>query len=229
MLQADYAVIDDRRAAPGDRARARSALLAADLMLIPVQPSAYDVWASHEMVQLIIEAWVFRLALRAAFVINRRVVGTVIGLEARAALADQPSTAVAAEVSQRIIFADKRRRRPARGRICAPLCSGVRDRSARAGGPGGAVMTAPSTTAHAHATAMRRSAPSLRPIRRRPGYGKPMRQMHRRRHRSTPRALTIDVTPVLRGRIKVSAFERGVTTADMLRELLEREFGEGTP
>jgi hypothetical protein len=41
--------------------------------------------------------------------------------------------------------------------------------------------------------------------------------------------LTIDVTPALRGRIKVTAFQRGVTAADMLRELLEREFGEGAP
>jgi hypothetical protein len=39
--------------------------------------------------------------------------------------------------------------------------------------------------------------------------------------------LTIDVTPVLRGRIKVIAFERGVTAAEMLRELLEREYGGG--
>lgn len=38
--------------------------------------------------------------------------------------------------------------------------------------------------------------------------------------------LTIDVTPALRGRIKVTAFQRGVTAADMLRELLEREYGE---
>jgi hypothetical protein len=36
--------------------------------------------------------------------------------------------------------------------------------------------------------------------------------------------LTIDVTPELRGRIKIVAFRRGVTVADMLRELLEREF-----
>jgi len=36
--------------------------------------------------------------------------------------------------------------------------------------------------------------------------------------------LTIDVTPALRGRIKVIAFERGITVADMLRELLEGEF-----
>ncbi len=38
--------------------------------------------------------------------------------------------------------------------------------------------------------------------------------------------LTIDVTPMLRGRIKVVAFRRGTTAADMLRELLEREYPE---
>jgi hypothetical protein len=36
--------------------------------------------------------------------------------------------------------------------------------------------------------------------------------------------LTIDVTPVLRGRIKVAAFRRGITVADMLRDLFAREF-----
>jgi hypothetical protein len=36
--------------------------------------------------------------------------------------------------------------------------------------------------------------------------------------------LTIDVTPVLRGRIKIVAFQRGLTVADMLRALLDREF-----
>lgn len=41
--------------------------------------------------------------------------------------------------------------------------------------------------------------------------------------------LTIDVTPTLRGNIKVVAFKRGVTAAEMLRELLEREYGGGEP
>ena len=36
--------------------------------------------------------------------------------------------------------------------------------------------------------------------------------------------LTIDITPALRGRIKVAAFQRGVTVADMLRDLFAREF-----
>ena len=44
--------------------------------------------------------------------------------------------------------------------------------------------------------------------------------------------LTIDVTPDMRGQIKIAAFQRGVTVADMLRELLAREFPPtegGTP
>jgi hypothetical protein len=42
-------------------------------------------------------------------------------------------------------------------------------------------------------------------------------------HHFTAR-LTIDVTPHLRGRIKVAAFRRGITVAEMLRDLLSREF-----
>jgi hypothetical protein len=47
---------------------------------------------------------------------------------------------------------------------------------------------------------------------------------------STPRAeiytarLTIDVTPELRGRIKVQAFQKGMTVAELLRRLLDQEF-----
>ena len=49
-------------------------------------------------------------------------------------------------------------------------------------------------------------------------------------HAPTPKAdiytarLTIDVTPELRGRIKLAAFGRGTTVAELLRALLDREF-----
>lgn len=126
--QADYVVIDGP---PRVTSLARSALLAADLVLIPVQPSAYDVWATQEMVQLVEEARMFRPQLRAAFAINRRVVGTVIGREARQALADQPFDALRAEVSQRIAFADS----VAAGRLvreAAPECAAAREIAALA-------------------------------------------------------------------------------------------------
>ena len=41
--------------------------------------------------------------------------------------------------------------------------------------------------------------------------------------------LTLDITPAMRARIKVSAFTQGVTVADLLRALLEREFPEEKP
>ncbi|MFC8751444.1 hypothetical protein [Pseudomonas oryzihabitans] len=40
--------------------------------------------------------------------------------------------------------------------------------------------------------------------------------------------LTLDITPALRARIKVSAFTQGTTAAELLRALLEREFPEKT-
>ncbi|HBX54613.1 hypothetical protein [Pseudomonas sp. UBA2684] len=40
--------------------------------------------------------------------------------------------------------------------------------------------------------------------------------------------MTLDVTPALRTRIKLAAFDRGVTMAEMLREVLERQFPEVT-
>jgi len=110
----DHIVMDGP---PRIAALARSALLAADLVLIPVQPRPYDVWASAEMVSLIREAQVFRPALRAAFVINRRVSTTVIGREARNALTDQPLPSLLSEVRQRIVFADS----VARGQLAREL------------------------------------------------------------------------------------------------------------
>jgi hypothetical protein len=40
--------------------------------------------------------------------------------------------------------------------------------------------------------------------------------------------LTLDITPTLRSRIKVTAFSQGITVADMLRAILERAFPEST-
>ena len=99
----DHVIIDGP---PRVTALSRSALLAADLVLIPVQPSPYDVWASSEAVALITEAMLFRPTLRCAFVINRRVVRTVLGREARPALNSQPFPVLDAEVHHRIAFAE---------------------------------------------------------------------------------------------------------------------------
>lgn len=99
----DHAVIDTP---PRVSALARSAILAADLVLIPVQPSSYDVWAAAETVKLIEEAQQFKPAIKAAFVVNRRIPNTVIGGDVAEALADYSPEVLSGGISQRVAFAE---------------------------------------------------------------------------------------------------------------------------
>ncbi len=90
---------------PRVNALARSAILAADRILIPVQPSPYDVWAAREIVELIGEAQAFKDTLKSAFIINRKIVNTAIGRDVREALADYPIPVLKTTVCQRVAFA----------------------------------------------------------------------------------------------------------------------------
>ena len=85
---------------------ARSAIMAADVVLIPVQPSPYDIWAAEEVVKLIEEARVYKESLKAAFVVNRKIANTAIGRDVREALAAYPFQVLAASVTQRVVFAE---------------------------------------------------------------------------------------------------------------------------
>ena len=51
-----------------------------------------------------------------------------------------------------------------------------------------------------------------------------MQRRPRRKRGPFTARLTIDVAPDLRGRVKIAAFQRGVTVADMLRDLLLKTF-----
>lgn len=85
---------------------ARSAIMAADVVLIPVQPSPYDIWAADEVVKLIEEARVYKENLKAVFVVNRKIANTAIGRDVREALAAYPLPVLAASVTQRVVFAE---------------------------------------------------------------------------------------------------------------------------
>ena len=85
----------------------RAAILASDLVLIPVQPSPYDVWAASDTVQLIREAQQFKPGLKGVFVVNRKIANTAIGRDVAAALekfAEIPVAPVA--LHQRVIYAE---------------------------------------------------------------------------------------------------------------------------
>jgi chromosome partitioning protein len=99
----DHIVIDGRPRVAGQM---RSALLAADLVLIPVQPSPFDGWASAEMLALLSEARIYRPDLRARFVLNRCGARTIIARETAETLADHDPPVLRAAIGQRVIYAD---------------------------------------------------------------------------------------------------------------------------
>lgn len=85
---------------------ARSAIMASDVVVIPVQPSPYDIWAADEVVKLIDEARVYKETLKSVFVINRKITNTAIGRDVRDALAAYPVHVLQASVTQRVVFAE---------------------------------------------------------------------------------------------------------------------------
>ena len=99
----DHVVIDGP---PRIAGLMRSALLAADLALLPVQPSPFDGWGSAEMLALLGEARVFRPRLDARFVLNRCATRTIIARETAEALAEHNPPALCATIGQRVVFAD---------------------------------------------------------------------------------------------------------------------------
>ena len=99
---ADLVVIDGPPRVAG---LMRSALLATDMVLIPVQPSPFDGWASAEMLALISEARIYRPELVARFVLNRCGARTVLARDTAETLADHDPPALASRIGQRIAFA----------------------------------------------------------------------------------------------------------------------------
>ena len=87
----------------------RSALLAADLVIVPVQPSPFDGWASGEVLHLIGEARIFRPELHARFALNRCAARTIIARDTAETLADHDPPLLATRIGQRVAFADAAR------------------------------------------------------------------------------------------------------------------------
>jgi chromosome partitioning protein len=86
---------------------AKSAIAASDIVVIPVQPSPYDIWAAREVVDIIADVRLIKDNLKAVFTINRKIANTAIGRDVTAALADYPDIPVLkASMTQRVAFAE---------------------------------------------------------------------------------------------------------------------------
>ena len=84
----------------------RSAIMAADFVLLPVQPSSADVWAAETTIKVVEEARTFRPTLSAALVVNRRIPNTVLGKAILELLREFPVETLKSSVGQRVAFAE---------------------------------------------------------------------------------------------------------------------------
>jgi chromosome partitioning protein len=99
----DFVVIDGP---PRVDAIAKSAIMAADIVLIPVQPSPYDIWAAEDIVNMVKEAQIYKPTLKCAFVINRKISGTNLGRDVTKALAKYGIPVLPTAIYQRVIHAE---------------------------------------------------------------------------------------------------------------------------
>lgn len=101
-LPADFVVIDG---APHLESMAVSAIKSSDLVLIPVQPSPYDVWATAALVELVKQRIeITDGKLKAAFVVSRAITGTTIASEIFDTLAEYDLPVLTTPIHQRVDY-----------------------------------------------------------------------------------------------------------------------------
>jgi len=102
IARKDFVIIDG---APQAADLAVSAIKAATFILIPVQPSPYDIWATAELVELVKQRIeVTDGKLQAAFVVSRAIKGTKIGADVTGALVDYGLPVLDARITQRVSY-----------------------------------------------------------------------------------------------------------------------------
>lgn len=98
----DFVIIDG---APQSEELAVAAITVANFVILPVQPSPYDVWAVSELVSLIKQRIeITDGKLKAAFLITRAIKGTKLGVEVREALSEFELPVFQTAITQRVIF-----------------------------------------------------------------------------------------------------------------------------
>ena len=102
LAKKDFVVIDG---APQTADLAISAIKVSNFILIPVQPSPYDIWATSDLVDLVKQRIeITDGKLKAAFVINRAIKGTKIGAEIRKALEEYDLPVLESVIFQRVSY-----------------------------------------------------------------------------------------------------------------------------
>lgn len=102
LAHMDMVVIDG---APSIDKLAISAIKTADLIIIPVQPSPYDIWATAELVDMIKQRQEFTNGTpKACFMVSRAIKGSTLAKEVKDALEEYGFPVLESRFSQRVAF-----------------------------------------------------------------------------------------------------------------------------
>ncbi len=82
----------------------RSALMIADVAILPSGPTGPEAWALTESVELVQEASELRPEMRALVLVTRKIVGTTIGADARRTFAEWGLPVLKAELCMRVAY-----------------------------------------------------------------------------------------------------------------------------
>lgn len=99
----DYIIVDGP---PRVHEIAMAAIAASDLIVIPVQPSPFDVWSLKDIIDLVNEVKTINENLKTVLVINRKIVNTAIGRDVVNALADYNFPILTTAICQRVAYAE---------------------------------------------------------------------------------------------------------------------------
>ncbi len=103
----EYVVVDcPPGGASGAAGITRSALLAVELVIVPIQPSAFDLWSTSNMAEVIGKAKAVNPELEGRVLISRKIVNTTLGKQAHEAAANYGLPVFSTEISQRIALAE---------------------------------------------------------------------------------------------------------------------------
>ena len=91
---------------PGMETITRSALVVADLAIVPLQPSPLDLWSGTEIVSLIRRAEQLNRGLVTRLLLNRKIQGTRLSRESVDALQEFPYPLFETAIYQRIALAE---------------------------------------------------------------------------------------------------------------------------
>ena len=89
---------------------ARSAIVASDFVIIPVQPSPFDIWAAEDVEEIIDECAAIKPNLLTRFLVNRLILNTTLGNEVQEELGKRPFPTFQTPIRNRQEYAKAARR-----------------------------------------------------------------------------------------------------------------------